>query len=130
MNNLMKLGHTWKISIISKILLTAAINLISSKDTDDECVMHSKSDNIKIMNYDKADEVMKELFDSLLQRYQVGLETSIKGSDFMFDCAYLLYYKCHKINPNRGRSYTDFADWIKNKKATTINLVNDGDKYF
>ena len=113
-----------------KILLTAAINLISSKDTDEECVMHSKSDNIKIMNYDKADEIIKELFDLLLQRYQVGLETSIKGSNFMFDCAYLLYYKCHKINPNHGRSYTDSAEWIKNKKATTINLVNDGDKYF
>ena len=122
-NNLKK-SDTWK------ILLRAAINLISSKDTDEKCVIHSKSDNIKIINYDKADETIKELFDSLLQRYQVELETSIKGSDFMFYCAYLLYYKCHKINSNGGRSYIDSADWIKNKKKTTVNLVNDGDKYF
>ena len=36
--------------------------------------------------------------------------------------AYLLYYKCHKINPNRGGSYIDSPDWIKNKKTT--NLIN------
>ena len=29
------------------------------------------------------------------------------GSDFIFDCVHLLYYKCHKINPNRGGSYID-----------------------
>ena len=40
---------------------------------------------------DEADEVIKELFD---------LE-SMKGNEFV----QLLYYKCHKINPNRGGSY-------------------------
>ena len=45
------------------------------------------------------------------------------GSDFVFDCVHLLYYKCHKINPNRGGSYIDSPDWIKSqkkKKNTTI----------
>ena len=42
-NNLKK-SDTWKIQ------LTVVINFISSKDIDKECVMHSKSDNIKIMN--------------------------------------------------------------------------------
>ena len=41
-----------------------------------------------------------------------------------------LYYKCHRINPNRCRSYIDYPDWIKNKKAT-INTINKKDnKYF
>ena len=31
--------------------------------------MHSKIDNIEIMSNDKADEVIKELFDSLKNRY-------------------------------------------------------------
>ena len=31
--------------------------------------MHSKSDNIEIMINDEADEVMKELFNSLKNRY-------------------------------------------------------------
>ena len=34
--------------------------------------MHSKSDDIEIMIYDKANEVIKELFKSLLSRYQIG----------------------------------------------------------
>ena len=41
---------------------------------------------------DKADEVMKELFDSLKNRYQNNLE-SIKGSEFVFDYVHLLYCK-------------------------------------
>ena len=39
------------------------------------------------MTYDKADEVIEELFESFLSRYQIALETSIKVSDFIFDCA-------------------------------------------
>ena len=47
--------------------------------------MHSKSDNIEVITYDNANEVIKEIFESLLSRYQIGLETSMKGSDFIFD---------------------------------------------
>ena len=46
--------------------------------------MHSKSDNIKIMIRNEADEVIKNLFDSLKSRYQSNLE-SLKGSEFVFD---------------------------------------------
>ena len=31
-----------------------ALNFISSKDNDEECIMHSKSDNIEIMVNDEA----------------------------------------------------------------------------
>ena len=50
----------------------------------------------------------------------------MKGSEFVFDYVQSLYYKCHKINPNRGGSYIDFLDRKKNKKAT-INLINKKD---
>ena len=46
----------------------------------------------------------------------------MKGSEFVFNYVYLLYYKCHKINPNRGES-SGSPDGIKNKKATT-NPIN------
>ena len=46
----------------------------------------------------------------------------MKGSQFISDYVQLLYYKCHKIYPNRGGSYTN-SDWMKNKK-TTINPIN------
>ena len=50
----------------------------------------------------------------------------MKGSEFAFDYVHLLYYKCHKINPNHGGPYIDSVDWIKNKKAT-INPINKKD---
>ena len=43
-----------------KIQLTIAINVISYKDNDEECVMHSKSDNIEIIINDEGDEVIEE----------------------------------------------------------------------
>ena len=90
-----------------------------------KCVMHSKSDNIEIKINDQADEVIKELFDSLKNRYQNNLE-SMKGSKFASDYVYLLYYTRHKINSNCGGSYIDSIDWINNKKATR-NLINKKD---
>ena len=51
------------------------------------------------MPYDNANEVVDEVFKSLLSRYQNNIETSMRGSDFIFDLVQLLYYKCHKINP-------------------------------
>ena len=77
--------------------------------------MHSKSDGKGIMINDGADEVIKQLFKSLKNRYQNNLE-SMKGSEFVFDYVHLLYYKCHEINLNCGGSYIDSPDWIKNKK--------------
>ena len=83
--------------------------------------MHSKNNKMEIMVNDEADEVIKERFDSLKSRCQNNLE-SMKSSEFVFNYVRLLYYKCHKINPNRGGSYIDSADRIKNKKST-INLL-------
>ena len=87
--------------------------------------MHSKSDNTEIMISDEADEVIKNLFDSLKNRYQNNLQ-SMRGSEFVFDYVQLLYYKCHKINVTRGESYINSPYWIKNKK-TTINPINKKD---
>ena len=50
----------------------------------------------------------------------------MKGSEFVFAYAHLLYYECHKMNPNQGRSYRDSPDWIKSKKAI-INPINKKD---
>ena len=34
---------------------------------------------------DKADKIMEERFQSLLPTYQIVLETSMKGSEFVFE---------------------------------------------
>ena len=54
----------------------------------------SSKRNIEILMNDKADKVIKELFDSLKNRYQNNLE-SIKGSEFVLGYVHLLYYKSH-----------------------------------
>ena len=115
-------SNTWKIQ------LTIASNFISSKDVDEERVIHSKSDNIEFMSYDNVNEVVHKPFESLLSVYQIGLETSMRRSDFIFDSVELLYYKCHKINFKRGGSYIDSTDWIKkknnNKNIRKIQMIN------
>ena len=46
--------------------------------------MHSTSDNIKFTSYNDANKVTNELSESLRSRYQGNLETSMRGSDFIF----------------------------------------------
>ena len=78
-----------------KIQLTIKLNFIPPKDDNaEEYVMHSKSDNVEIMINDRADEVIKEFFKSLKNKYQSNLE-SMKGSEFACDYVDLLYYKSH-----------------------------------
>ena len=40
----------------------------------------------------------------------------MKSRESFFDYVLLLYYKCHKINPNQSRPYIDSPDCIKYKK--------------
>ena len=63
----------------------------------------------------KAEEVVEELFESLCNRYENNLEKLMKDSEFVFDYVHLLYFKCRKINPNRGRLFENSPDWKKQK---------------
>ena len=64
-----------------KIQLTMAINFISSEDSDETRTIHAKSGNIEILIGNEINESIEQLFNSLLQRYQKGLEEKIRGSD-------------------------------------------------
>lgn len=100
-NNL-KNSVTWKIQLTIEI-----IYIFLLKCTDEECLMHSKSDDIEIMIKDKADKLMQEHFKSLLSRYKTDLEELMQGSNFI---------KCHEINLSRGRSFIDSPNSIKTKR--------------
>ena len=51
----------------------------------------------------------------------------MKGSEFVFSYAQLLYYKCYyKINLNPSGLDIEFPNWIKNQKST-INPINKKD---
>ena len=69
--------------------------------------MHSSSGNIKFTSYDEVSDVIETLFKPLCSKYQDRLETSMKGSDFIFDSVQLMYYKCHEVNFKRGSSFID-----------------------
>ena len=112
-----------------EIQSTISINFISSKDSNETRTMHTKSDNMEMMIGNETNEIIEEIFDSLLQKYQKGLEESMKGSELIFDSVDLLYYEFLKISLNRGGSYIDSPNWLKNKKAT-INPKNNNDKCF
>ena len=63
-------------------------------------------------------EIDDQLFDSLRLRYQGNLETSMRGSDFIFDAVQVMYYQWNRVNFKRGGSYIDFPDYIKKEKVT------------
>ena len=77
--------------------------------------MHTKSDNEEIISGSDTNDVIKELMNSFLQRYQEGLQEKMKGSEFEFDGTHLLYYDFNKTGLNRGGSYIEPAKWIKVK---------------
>ena len=99
-NNLQKY-HAWKIQ------LTTAINFISFKDTDEEHVMNSKSDNVEIM-----------ILNYFFNKSQNGLETSIKGSIVLICCICCI---------TDVIKYIKATNWIKNKRET-ISSNNDYDR--
>ena len=91
--------------------------------------MHTKSHNVEIMMGNETDDIIKELFKSLLQKYQEGLKQSIKESKFAFDSIDLFHYHLPKINLKRSGSYVDSPKWPKNKKSNNKSKSND-DKCF
>ena len=107
-----------------KIQLTMAISFISSKDSDETRTMHTKGNNAEIMMGSETNEIIKDLFESFLQKYQEGLEESMRGSDF----AYFVYF-VNKVCLSRGGSYIDSPKWLKNKK-TNMDPKNKYNKCF
>ena len=102
------------------------ISLISSKNFKETRNMHSKSDNFEIMIGANTNEIIKNLFSSLLKRYQGALQISVRGSEFVFDSVESMNYIFHKIDLKRSGSYIETPKWIKNKKPT-INCHNKKD---
>ena len=110
-----------------KIQLTGAINFVSLKPGSDEThVMYTRSFNEEIMKGSDTDEATKSLFESFLKIYNLNLQEKMKGSDFAFDGVNSLYYDFNKTSINRGGSYIDSPQWLKNKKST-INPKNNDD---
>ena len=89
--------------------------------------MYTRSDNIEIMFGD--DDIIEQLFESLLQKYEEHLQNKMRGSEFEFDGVNFLYYDFNKTSINRGGSYIDSSKWLKDKKSI-INPKNYDNKCF
>ena len=109
-----------------KIELTMQIIFVSFIDANETREMHTKSDNITIMIGIETEDAINEIFNTFRKRYQEGLETKMKGSSYTFERIDLLEYHLHKISLNRGSSYIESPEWIKNK-GVTINPKNTKD---
>ena len=89
---------------------------ISSKDFEEIRFIYSPSNNVEILMGSETDDIINELFESLLQRFPEVRETSNnKESEFIHESVGLLYYCFHKIDLKRGGSYVDSPEWLKNK---------------
>ena len=110
--------------------LTIEVNFISLKPGSDETrIMYTRSDNVEIMFGNDNDDIIEQLFESLLQKYEENLQNKIRGSEFEFDGINFLYYDFNKTSINRGGSYIDSPKWLKDRKST-INPKNNDDKNF
>ena len=63
----------WKIQLVMRVIFVSFI------DKNETQVMHTKSDNVKIMNSTDTNDAIIELIKSFTKRYQEGLETKMKG---------------------------------------------------
>ena len=120
MINNYKSKSEWKIQITMRIIF---FSFIDNNETQE---MHTKSDNIEIMNGVDTSDIINELIDSFMKRYQEGLETKMKGSSYIFEHIDLLEYHLHKISLNRGSSYIKSFEWLYNK-GVTLNPKNTKD---
>ena len=110
--------------------LTTEVNFISLKAGSDETrIMYTRSNNIEIMFGDDNDDIIEQLFESLLKKYEENSQNKMRGSELEFDGVNFLYYDFNKTSINRGGSYIDSSKWLKDKKST-INHKNNYDKCF
>ena len=77
----------------------------------------------------ETDEVIEDLFESFLQKYQERLEESMRGSEFLYDSVDVLCSNLNKVSFSRGGTYIDSPKWLKSKKVA-INPKNKDDKCF
>ena len=96
-----KKSGEWKIQLNMKINFISSRNFIESRD------MYSKYDNIEIMMGANTNEIIRNLFNSLLRRYHGGLQDSMRGSELVLDYVESLNYIFHKVDLKRSKSYIE-----------------------
>ena len=81
--------------------------------------------NVEIMMGSDTNEIVKELFESIIKKYQELMEYSTKNSGLILEGVELMNYDINKITINRGGSYIKSPTWLKSKECT----INPQNKY-
>ena len=109
-----------------KIQLSAEISFISQKPNSNEIrVIFTRSMLEEFMIGSETEEVAEKRIMSILQKYQDNLQNKMKGSDFIFNGINYLYYDLNRITIGKGGSYIESPKWLKDKKCTISQKVND-----
>ena len=66
-----------------KFQVSTTFNIISSQDSDESRIMHTKSDNKEIMIGNETSEIIEKVFESLLQKYKQDVEESMRGMNLL-----------------------------------------------
>ena len=87
----------------------------------DLCILRQK--NVPVMMGSDTNKIVKEIFESIIQKYQELMEYSAKNSGLILESVELMNYDINKITINRGGSDIESPAWLKSKKCT-INPQN------
>ena len=96
------------------------------EDFNGKRALYVKTKNVEIMMGSDTNEIVKELFESIIQKQQELMEYSTKNSGLILEGVELMNYDINKITINRGGSYIESPTWLRNKKCT-INSQNKND---
>ena len=69
--------------------------------------MYTRSDNTEIMFGGDNDDIIEQLSESVLKKYEENLQNKMRGSEFELDGVNFLSYDSNKISINIGGSYID-----------------------
>ena len=96
------------------------------EDFNDKRALYVKTKNVDIMIGSDTNEIVEELFELIIQKYQELMEYSTRNGGLILEVVELMNYDINKITINRGGSYIVSPTWLKSKKCT-INPQNKND---
>lgn len=118
LSDVVNTGDNWKVQL-------NVATLFRKVDGEDEGINPIWSTPHVIMRGTDLREVTEEMYQKILGDNEV-LSQACESSNYVFVRIVEMTYHCHKVDMNRGSSYVDLSDWIKNKK-TCINPKNEDD---
>ena len=105
-----------------KIQLDIEINLVHLTKSD-RIAFYVKSKNIECHPSDNSEDILNQLFDTLLKYFNDKLLICRTDSSYVFENVEGISIHFHKIDLRRGSSYIPTPEWLENKKAA-INPKN------